>query len=137
MVNGFFNYLKDKRRLVLVAVLIAAGFLLILIPLSGNEEITPETDSLSEYKAGLEQELAQVASSVKGVGKCRVLITFERGEQNTYRGSELIESKPPLVLGVTVVCTGADRDSVRAELTEMMTALFNIPSTRVAILKYG
>ena len=137
MDKGVFDYLKGKKPVALVALLIFLGLLLVLLPFgSGDDESETYPETLSEYKEKLEDEVASLASSVKGVGKCRVLITFERGAQNTYRGSELIESKPPLVLGVTVVCAGGENAYVRAELVEMLTALFDIPSTRVAVLKY-
>ena len=128
------NYFKGRRRLLAVALLLFVGALLILLPFSTGKEEKSEL-TLEEYKVDLEEEVASIASGVKGVGKCRVLITFERGAQNTYKGGELIETRPPLVLGVTVVCDGADSDNVRVRLTDMITALFNIPSNRVAVLK--
>ena len=91
--------------------------------------------TLDEYREQLESEVAALCSSVSGVGKCRVFITFERGAASTYRGSSVIETKPPLVLGVSVVCSGGDSDRVRSELTDMLTALFSIGSNRVSVLK--
>ena len=117
--------------------MIALGIILIFISSSfaksedkGSGEIT-----LDEYKDRLEEEIASICSDVDGVGKCRVFITLERGEQNVYKGTSVIETKPPKVLGVTVICRGANSDTVRAELTDMLTALFDIGSNRVAILK--
>ena len=85
--------------------------------------------------AAVEEELADMCSSVSGVGRCKVTVTFERGEERVYKGSLLIESKPPKVLGVTVVCKGADSDLVRAEIVGMMSALFDIGANRIAVLK--
>ena len=62
------------------------------------------------------------------------MVTFSRGEENTYKGSKLTESRPPEVLGVTVVCDGGDNATVRARLTEMLSALFGIGSNRIAVL---
>ena len=135
MDRGFFGYLKGKRRYAAVAVLILIGLLLIALPFSKEETEISDEQTLEEYKERMEEEVSALASSVRGVGKCRVYITFERGEQNTYKGSEVIERKPPLVLGVAVVCAGADNDRVRSDLVEMMTSLFEIPSSRVAVLK--
>ena len=92
-------------------------------------------DSLAEYKESLETELARLCSSVEGVGKCTVTVSFERGEEKLYKGSTLIETKPPRVMGITVVCRGADSDSVRASLTAMLSSLFDIGSNRVSVLK--
>ena len=90
---------------------------------------------LGEYKERTEGELESLCHSVSGVGRCRVYLTLARGEKNSYKGSTVIETKPPEVLGVTVICDGGDKDSVRLALVDMLTALFNIGSNRVAILK--
>ena len=99
------------------------------------ESVGSESESLTEYKKQLESEIASLCSDVDGVGKCRVFITFERGEQNEYKGSQVIETRPPRILGITVICRGAESDTVRRELTDMLTALFGIGSNRVAVLK--
>jgi stage III sporulation protein AG len=135
--KGFFDYFKGKRRIALIVLAVALGLFLLMLPASDGVEGAASPDSLDEYRERLEAEVASLASDVKGVGKCRVLITFERGGQYTYKNGELTESRPPLVLGVTVVCSGGDSDHVRARLTEMITALFDIPSNRVAVLKSG
>ncbi|MBR5139984.1 MAG: hypothetical protein IKV16_02910 [Clostridia bacterium] len=92
-------------------------------------------ETLAQYKARLEEELADICSSVDGVGRCRVTVSFERGEEREYKGSALIGSKPPKVLGVSVVCSGANSDAVRAEIIRMMSALFDIGTNRIAVLK--
>jgi hypothetical protein len=130
--------MKNNRKAWRVAALIAVGILLILISSSlgekRNESKTAEV-TLEAYKESLERELVSLCSDIDGVGKCRVFITFERGALNTYKGSAVVETKPPRVLGVTVVCRGADSDSVRGALIDMITALFGIGSNRVAVLK--
>ncbi len=128
--------LKDKKvRLPLI--LFAFGVLLLIIPLlfANSEKDGKNEATLTEYRETLEKELADLCSDIDGVGKCRVFITLERGAQYSYKGSEIVETKPPKVLGVTVVCKGADKKRVEAELVEMITALFDIGSNRVAILK--
>lgn len=134
---NFFTFIKENKNFRRAAIMIALGIILIFISSSfaksedkGSGEIT-----LDEYKERLEDEIASICSDVDGVGKCRVFITLERGEQNVYKGTSVIETKPPRVLGVTVICRGANSDTVRAELTDMLTALFDIGSNRVAILK--
>ncbi len=131
------SLLKDKKaRLPIILLLI--GVILLIIPLvfgGANKSANSGDNSTEEYKESLEKELADLCSDIDGVGKCKVFITFERGEQNTYKGGELVESRPPKVQGVTVVCKGANSNKVKAALTEMITALFDIGSNRVAILK--
>ena len=118
--------------------MVALGILLVLSSSSAKDKKSESDNaeiSLDEYRARLEGEVASLCSSVEGVGTCKVFITFERGAQNVYKGSSVIETKPPRVQGVTVVCRGAESDVIKSRLTDMMTALFDIGSNRVAILK--
>ena len=127
---------KNKKALGVVLLLLLGIFLLIFSSIDPSlSEGSESVGSLEEYKSRLEAELGELCSSVNGVGRCRVTVTFERGEERVYKGSTLIESKPPKVMGVTVVCKGADSDLVRAELVSMMSALFDIGSNRIAVLK--
>ena len=127
---------KNKGSVLLFALLILGVFLLVFSSASAPEtEAQENTQSLEEYKARLEEELSAVCSSVSGVGRCKVTVTFERGEEKIYKGSSVIETRPPKVLGVTVVCKGADSDKVRSEIIDMMSALFDIGTNRIAVLK--
>ena len=136
-VNSAKEYVTKNKKTAVIVLLLGIGVLLLMLssrPVS-QSEAAEESENLNEYKQRLEGELAEICSSVKGVGKCRVTLTFERGEEKIYKGSALIESKPPKVLGVTVVCRGADSDAVRAEIVSMMSALFDIGANRIAVLK--
>jgi len=97
--------------------------------------VTARPSDVEEYKRTLEGELEELCTSVRGVGRCRVTVTFSEGESLQYKGSSLIGSTPPRVMGVTVVCEGADRDSVREAISECMCSLFDIRSNRVCVLK--
>ena len=123
--------------LVVIVAAVAVGALLLFIPSAeaSNENSADSDLELSEYKARLEDELADTCSSVEGVGKCRIMITFERGAENVYKGSQLIESTPPRVLGVTVVCEGGASPTVKGTLAEMIAALFGIGKNRIAVLE--
>ena len=134
-VKGFF--LKNKKWVIISALFIFGVLILIGSAASVGGADNAEGEPLSEYKERLEEELADMCSSVRGVGKCRVMVSFERGEENIYKGTNLIESRPPKVMGVTIVCKGADSDAVRAELVGMMSALFDIGANRVSVLKLG
>ena len=137
--KAFIGYIKNNKKIIAFALLLLFGVILIFSSsaFDGTKQTDTKKDTLSldEYKAKLESEVASLCSSVDGVGKCRVFITFERGEQSLYKGSSVTEIKPPRVQGVSVVCRGADSDYVRSRLTEMITALFDIGSNRVAVLK--
>ena len=127
---------RNKKSAIIILLLSLGIFMLIFSAAPVSEQKNAEkTEDLNEYKERLEEELAGICSSVKGVGRCRVTVTFERGEERIYKGSSLIESKPPKVMGVTVVCKGADSDAVRSEIVGMMSALFDIGTNRIAVLK--
>ncbi len=137
MNNKFLSYVKENKKIFLILALVCLGLVFLSIAGSSKSEGKSEknTDTLEEYRQKLEEELVSLCTSVEGVGKCRVFITFEKGEENTYKGSTLIETKPPRVSGVSVVCSGGDSDRVKSSLTKMITALFGIGANRVAILK--
>ena len=137
MNSGFIAFIKGNKKIFTVGAFILLGVILIFASSlsDGDGGQTKSEITLDEYKARLEEDIADLCRDVEGVGRCRVFITLERGEQNSYKGSMLMETKPPKVLGVTVVCRGADSDYVRCELTEMLCALFDVGANRIAILK--
>lgn len=133
-VRAFVN--KNKKS-VLIFFLFVLGIIMLIFSSSvfSDENEEQKAEELVEYKAKLELELAEVCSSVSGVGRCKVTVSFERGEERIYKGSLLIESKPPKVMGVAVVCRGADSDKVRGEIVNIMCALFDIGANRVTVSK--
>ena len=138
MLESFFSgfkIFKDKKKLSAVIILLSVGIMLVAVSGVSEESGGKQEISLAEYKAELEDELENMCSAIKGVGKCRVMLTFERGEENTYKGSSLVESKPPRVLGVSVVCRGADSPEIKRALVDMLSALFDIGTNRISVLK--
>ena len=137
MINGFISLLRENKRVRAALILLIVGVLLIIFAASQKKSSpeVKETDSLEEYRRELEDRVENLCASVEGVGKCKVYVTFSRGEQSCYKGSVLIESKPPEVMGVSVVCSGGDNLEVKRALTEMLCALFDIGTNRVAIMK--
>ena len=127
------TFFKGKKKTALILILVSLGLMLVALS-SATSADSAEQGSLSEYKEELEKRLEKLCSEVDGVGRCTVMVTFSRGEENTYKGSQLTESKPPRVLGVTVVCDGGENSAVRARLSQMLCALFDIGANRVAVL---
>ncbi len=124
---------KNKKTVIIIG-LVVFGLLLSLVFGGGGEESdAPET--LEEYKVKMENELEKLCSSLDGVGKCSVTLSFSKGAESTYKSGKLTETKPPKILGVAVACRGADSPRVRQALCELFTSLFDIPTNRVAILK--
>ena len=127
------NFPKNKKTLAVIGLLVFA-ILLCLVISSPESEVSDE-ETLEEYKLRTEQELEKLCSSIDGVGKCTVTVSFSRGAESSYKSGKLTETKPPKLMGVAVACRGADSVKVRAALTELFTSLFDIPTNRIAILK--
>ncbi len=133
--NKFIAYLKqDKKRIFILAIGVI-GLILVMLSSFESDNTQSENSTLSEYESKLEDELSKMCSSIKGVGKCSVKVTFEEGERTEYRGSNVSASYPPKVLGIAVICDGADKDNVRADITECLTALFDIGANRISVLR--
>ena len=117
--KGFLKYIKEKKDVTKVAIVIALG--LILIFLGGRSE---KTSSVTEISA--EDRISAVCSGVDGVGECKVYLYYS--ENDKKNDTEKIES-------VIVVCEGADSVDVRLRLTKMLSSFFGIGSNRVRIEK--
>ena len=126
----------DKRRIwLLVTVIAATAFLLFAVLSDGGGDDTGALDNeLEIYREDLEGRLEELCASVRGVGRCTVSITFSEGAKYEYRGSNVSSSTPPRVMGVTVVCDGGESDAVKERIVDLMRALFDISSGRVAVL---
>lgn len=118
--------------------------------------------SYSDYAHALEDETAEIISSIEGAGVCKVMLTLkntnesiyaENNEEDVREGSFskkseyvlydassgdsplLIQQKFPQVQGVVVVCSGGDNTVVRENIIKCISALYDIPSTRINVSK--
>ena len=132
--NSFLSAFLKNKKTVLIVGLIVLGLILSLAFGSDGEKEKSE-ESLEEYKIRMESELEKLCSSIDGVGKCSVTLSFSKGAESTYKSGKLTETKPPEILGVAIACKGANSAKVRQSLCELFTSLFDIPANRVAILK--
>ena len=97
--------------------LLIVGLCLIFSP-SGEEAVGDDD---------IEARLEELCSSLSGVGACRVMVTYDVvGKSYASEGRKVVKS-------VTVVCKGADKVGVRAELTAMLSSLFGIGTNRIHI----
>lgn len=116
---GILSFIKKNKTLIFVAVLLLLGVLLIF----------PSSDSKAADGDDVEARLEELCSSLSGVGACRVMVTYDVvGKSYASEGRKVVES-------VTVVCKGADKLGVRAELTAMLSSLFGIGTNRIHISK--
>lgn len=128
---------SDKTRVVLIIVaLIAVLFLFV----GGRDE--NGTEDLSGYSAEtyhsvLSQNILDMVKSVKGAGNAKVLLTLENSYEYVYLddGKTLRKINEPTIRGVVVACDGGDSPTISAQITELLTTVLNIPSTKVCISK--
>ena len=94
-----------------IAITVALGLLLLILAGLPVWQTEP-SEGMSE--------LAEICSSVGGVGRCKVMTTCDtEGE----------------VVAVAVLCDGAESAEVRAKLSKLISSLYGIGYNRISILK--
>ena len=120
---------------------------------------TKEDVSLDEYREKMTQELVEILRQVDGVGDVQVMLTLkasnekvtlkdrdDKGETNreqtvliedSQRNTSpyIIQEKEPEPEGVVVVCEGGENVTVKREITEAVSALFQIESHKIKVMK--
>ena len=143
-----------------VALILAIGLLLMLLPEKQKQEAVPTADPVSETA---EDRLEEILSQIQGVGKVRVLLTVARGEQTIYvydldtsqsegSGSERQEAViitdtersqqglvaqilPPVYQGAVVVCQGGDLPGVQLAVVEAVCDATGLSADKISVLK--
>ena len=131
-VDNLKSFFKDNKKKLIPILFAVIGVLLLICPMLKDKG---SDIALSDYKRELESELEDVLSKVDGVGRCCVTLTFAEGESAEYKGSKVISTSPPRVMGVSVVCEGGGSAEVSERISELLCALFDIGANRVSVLK--
>ncbi len=113
--------MKGKKMLFFAAAAVLTLALIIIPRLNTN-------DSADSFENETEKRIAELCSSVEGVGKCRVMVTFEKTDG---------KNEEARVYSVAVLCEGADNITVRARLVGLISSLYGIGSNRVSVVKLG
>lgn len=125
-----------------------------------NPEKSSNVSDLYSYSELLQKDLESTLSSVYGVGRCSVMITFSDGGETVYACDEnssvsdgksaadrkyvLISSRSqglvlkvcsPSVLGVAVICEGGDSTRIKNDVTEILSRTLGISADRIAVKK--
>ena len=155
---------SDKKIKVFIA-LGLIGMLLILLsealPEQGVKKRTEEI-SYTEYISSLENETKLLVEAIDGAGECRVMLTLKNTRESVYaknseenksdgsysnsyeyvlyKGQEgetpvLIKEYFPQVMGVAVVCSGADNIAVKEAVINSLSSVFDIPSSKISVSK--
>lgn len=129
----------------------------------GDDDVsTSASVSVTQVEAALEERIAALIGQVDGVGECHVMVTLESGSRfvyaadqtysstaGNYSGSEktllvetdsgpiglLVTEIQPSVKGVAIVCDGGGDPAVCRQVTELVSAAFNISSGRIGVAK--
>ncbi len=124
--------------------------MLLLFGSFGGEEAEEPVVSVSAeaYCADLENRLEKLCSTVKGVGKVRVMVTLEGGYENIYekdeegtvtvgsgKGESAVISavRPPKIAGVGIVAEGAANERVKNELLAIVSVSLGIGTHKIYV----
>ena len=150
---------KQGRTLLAVGIGLLAMVLILLselLPQSTKPvgaESTAAAQSSAEYQAQLENRLERLISQMSGAGKTTVMVTLETGEEAIYAldtqsgemqaqqthvllddGSALAQTVYlPKICGAAIVCEGGGDVRVAARITELVSALLDLPSNRICV----
>ena len=152
--GAFFGYAKEKKIIWILAAALILGIAMMLLPDSSEGGAASSAAYADTDK--LEQKVAELCGRIDGVGTATVMITLDTVGEQTYafnsrtldEGDGVLSEKEYVsasgglvptgerlstVRGVAVVCSGGGNPSVKLALTELLCALFSIPSSSVHI----
>ncbi len=112
----------------------------------------------SSLQTTLEEKLQKIISNIDGVGKALITINVDgtveevvlkntesitqNGTTNISESVVLVNGKPyvlkelaPKILGVVVVCEGANNLNTKIAITEVLTTILEVSSDNIRILK--
>lgn len=131
-------FLTEKtRNIIVVAGLLCVALIFISTLFDSEGKVSTDSLSSDRYQAVLSSEILSMVTSVEGAGEAKVLLTLENSYEYIYLddGRTLQKINEPTVRGVVVACEGADSALVCSDITQLLTTVLNIPSTKVCISK--
>lgn len=143
-----------------VAIILAVGLILMLVPTKKEESIQHETPEQENAALdNLQDSLETLLCALDGAGKVKVLLTQSQGERIIYqtdvqeRENEIEESTviisgtgkeqlglvkqtlPPKYLGAVILCQGADRAEIRLAIVEAVSSATGLSTDKITVLK--
>ena len=143
-----------KYKYLLLVLLVGVG--LMLIPSNSDKQDDRQPTTSVDTQPSLSEELTAILSKIQGAGKVQVLLTVKAGEQIIYQvdpnGTDredtvivtdaeraqngLIQQVIPATYrGAIILCQGADSPSVRLAVTEAVSSVTGLDSSRISVLK--
>ena len=108
--------------------------------------------SVRFYTEDLEERIEELCRQIHGIGEVHVLVTLEGGCEYVYAenmaGSSrsyimradgegespvFVQEIYPRIRGIAVVCTKGEDSAVRLAVTQLLSAAFDIPSSRIYV----
>ncbi len=149
---------KIKLEYILVIFLAVLALVIFFSSTKLDFGFSTSNKSSTSTEISLEEKLENLLSNVKGVGKTIVSINLdgtaeevilkntetknENGSVITVESAVLVNGKPyvlkelsPKILGVVVVCEGADNINSKLAITEVLTTILGVSSDNIRILK--
>ncbi len=135
------KFVKDLLYKFLTVLVIAVAALLLLNVMTqskdGRAQIVDENGG-SEYwestaPTSEERKLAEILSSIKGVGEVKVMLTYEDTDtaDDLFSGSR--KTNNGKVSGAIITAVGGADAVAKSNILEAVTALFNIPVQNVKV----
>ena len=115
--KSFIEYLASLPLGTKVSIAVAMIAVLLAVGVGGDGGGNNSKDNRNRYSV---EELGELCSEIEGVGECRVMIHYEADGA---------------VYSVAVVCEGAESDSVREKIVELISSLYGIGAHRISVLK--
>lgn len=155
---------KMGKSMIIIIVGAALGILLLFLGSFGsrteNSAEISDTDEIEVYCRYLEEQAIRLCESVRGVSNVTVALTLEGGFEQIYAadktvngnlqsiehvkigsgsGAELcaVSVSAPRVSGIGVTCRGGKNDSIRVELTALLSAAFGVGANKIYITEAG
>lgn len=151
----------EKKRINLVVGIGLAGLLLLAcsewLPAAQEETTSQPVQAQMEqdYAAEMETRLEALLAQMENVGRVKVMLTLENGEENVYATDSemaadgtmttnhvllgkdgLLETvQTPQVLGVAVVCDGGDEAGVQNRISTLVAALTGVGVNHITVAK--
>ena len=147
--------IRDIPKKFVIYILGAMGVILLMLPIlsgGGKTEVQEEHEE-ADYCALLEARLEAILREISGVGEVKVMITAKnygevrlaKDENGSERKTvvlnqkgggertEVIEESYPELQGVLIAADGGGSASVKAALTEAVSALLGVEAHRIKV----
>ena len=109
------DYVKKNKKIIIVVLLIAILIGTVYIIDKGKSNTA--STAANSAKSATEVKLTEILSSIEGVGRTDVMITEEEGK----------------IVGVVIVCDGADNLMTRSNILNAVSTALNIDKKIIAI----